>query len=681
MSESTPSRPGGSNRSRVEAEREPTSVLAARPWPVGRRGFLAAGGGTAALYLAGCDALSTDPGGQDESAAGNGEPDALEAPMLVDRVDAGDLPPLEERLPNEPLVVETVEEAGQYGGELISAILGPSEAIQLFRIVGYETLVRWTPDWDPEVIPNIARAVEASDDAREFTFTLREGMRWSDGEPLTADDLVFTQNDIRNNTELFPEQATNQLRAEKVDDYTVRMSFDEPNGLFLQDLARLGGAGSGLVTGGIAPRHYLEQFHADYGDSVDELVSEAGAADWVELLQNKLDLWSNPDLPTLNPWIITMAVGEGERVRLDRNPYYWKTDPDGRQLPYIDHVTYELIADDETILLRVLAGEIDFQLRPVNALANKPVLARDREAGDYDFFDAIPANMNTMALCLNLSHQNEVVRDIFRSKDFRIGLSHAINRPEIIDAVYQGQGEPWQCAPRPDSSLYNEELAKQYTEFDTDLAAEHLDRVVPDVDGDGWRLRPDGERISITIEFATGIWPDYPDALELVQQYWRAVGVHTNVRGMDRSLFLERCEGSEHDAGVWQGSGGLTDVILAPRFYVPIIGGNAAYATSWTQWYQSDGESGEEPPEPMRRQMELYDTQVQATTDPDEQGEAMAEILEIARAEFWVMGINLQPDEYGVAGNRLRNLPRSMPNAWDYPTPAPTNPEQYFLGD
>lgn len=107
-------------------------------------------------------------------------------------------------------------------------------------------------------------------------------------------------------------------------------------------------------------------------------------------------------------------------------------------------------------------------------------------------------------------------------------------------------------------------------------------------------------------------------------------------------------------------------------------GAETIFAIPWADWYASGGETGEEPPAAARRQMELYD-ELLATTDPAEQASAMAEILEIAREEFWVLGINLQPQEFGVANNRLRNVPDEMPNSWLYPTPAPTNPEQYYI--
>ena len=104
--------------------------------------------------------------------------------------------------------------------------------------------------------------------------------------------------------------------------------------------------------------------------------------------------------------------------------------------------------------------------------------------------------MNTVVLALNQTHKNEALRTIFANKDFRVGLSHAINRQEIIDVVFVSQGEPWQLGPRQETPWYNETLAKQFTEFDVDLANERLDAVLPDKDGDGMRSLPGGEPFS-----------------------------------------------------------------------------------------------------------------------------------------------------------------------------------------
>jgi ABC-type transport system substrate-binding protein len=641
-----------------------------------RRRFLASTGAVtfALAALPGCDLLSTDPGGGPDAGRNRGRPGAKEAPMLTDQVKAGKLPKLAERLPKAPLTVQPVEESGAYGGELHSAILGAAEAIQLNRIVGYDYLMRWSPEWEAEPIPNIAESVDVSPDAKQFTFHLRAGMRWSNGDPFTADDVVFAQNDVFNNRDLFPAPAPNPATAEALDPQTVRFTFENPHGLFLQEQAST--IGAALVT---RPARYLEQFHKKYNPDVESLAKKEKFASWTEMFFAKTDTWVNADLPTLFAWKIATGVGDGARVILERNPYYWKVDPDGRQLPYIDRVVYGVISDPEVILTQVLAGDNDFQLRPSNTLANKPVLAKRREAGDFRFSQAVPSNMNTMVLCLNLTHKDRALREVFRNKDFRIGLSHAINRQEIIEAAYQKQGEPYQAAPRPESEFYDEQYAKQYTEFDVKLAAEHLDRVVPEKDSEGFRLRPDGERLSITIEFATAIFPEYPSVLELIRNYAKDVGLDLRIKGQDRALFDVRTgEAQQHEAAVWQGAGGWNDIYLNPYYYLPVSPGATYFARAWWDWYLTGGENGEEPPESTKGQLELWD-QLRATVDMETRTSLMKEILAIARDDFLVLGINLQPEEYATVSNRVRNVPADMPNSWVYPSPGPTNPEQYFI--
>src|SRR5690606_2439363 len=262
----------------------------------------------------------------------------------------------------------------------------------------------------------------------------------------------------------------------------------------------------------------------------------------------KRSMWENPDLPSLQAWKITTPLADGSQAVAERNPFYWKTDPDGRQLPYIDRIVYEYISDPETILTRALAGELSMHSRHINTIRNKPVLAQSRETGGYRFFDITPEQMNTGVISFNLTHTDPVKREVFNNKDFRIGLSHAINREEIIQTVFMSQGEPYQAAPRPESEFYDEEFAKQYTEYDPDLAREYLDRVLPEVDDDGFRLGPDGKRFTFGVQVAIGFRPEDMEVMELVQRYWEEVGVKMNIQPQDRSLFDQRVNGNQHDA-------------------------------------------------------------------------------------------------------------------------------------
>jgi ABC-type transport system substrate-binding protein len=640
----------------------------------------------------GCDFLSTEAdtgeqkqqGKQGGVSAGGSAQKGKEAPELAELVEAGDLPAVEERLPEKPMVVEPIDQIGQYGGTWNSAILGSADVVWLWRTVGYEPLVRWDPEWT-EPIPNVAKSVEVAGSGREYTFKLREGMKWSDGKPFTADDIVFAYEDVLLNEDLTPEVpitfvgGDEPAKIEKVDDYTVKFTFpDEPNGLFLEQLSY-----NGLITSW--PRHYLEQFHEKYNPDVEQLAEEEDAADWISLFTAKAGVaglvdpahYQNQELPTLAAWKVEQPLGEGGRVVVERNPYYWKVDPDGSQLPYIDSVIYDVIPENEAILQRTLEGSIDMHIRHFNTFTNKPVLAQNRDSGGYDFFDAEAASMNTMIIALNLTHEDPVKREIFNNKDFRIGLSYALNRQEIIDVVFQEQGEPFQAAPRPNSPFYNEELAKQYTEYSVEKANQALDRAgYTQRNEDGIRLGPDGNPISFTIEFATEFQPTWPDALELVQDYWQKVGVDVQIKPEDRVIFYERKEANQPDATVWVGDGGGKDVTIEARWYFP-FSLESNHAIPWAEWYISRGQSGQEPPEAAKRQMELYD-ELHATINEDEQAKIMAEILDIAQEEFYVIGTSLPPESYGVVKNNFHNVPE-MYDAALYPQPGPTNPEQYFI--
>lgn len=607
-----------------------------------------------------------------------------EAPVLADLVAQGSLPPVEERLPVTPLVVEPTEQIGVYGGAWRTAIVGGLDLAWLDRTVAYDYLVRWDPAWEA-VIPNIAESWEASADSRTYTFTLREGHKWSDGAPFTVDDILFYAEDVYGNEQLTTGPGANPFTVEKLDELRFAITFEQPNGLFIQNLATTNGS---IWTR--YPRHYLEQFHEAYNTTdLDQRVAEAGAANWVELFQQVSDAipgtstdarFQNLDLPTLYAWKLAEPYGEGTRVRVERNPYYFKVDPEGNQLPYLDEVVFNEVQNNEVLLLQAMNGELDMHVRHINLDSNKAVLAENRESGGYRFFDTVQAIMNHAVVSLNLTHQDPVMREIFQNKDFRIGLSHAINRQEIIDAVFVSQGEPWQLAPRSETPWYNETLAKQFTEYDVDLANEMLDRVLPDKDGGGMRLLPNGEPFSFVVEVAAEINPYWTDVANLVIDYWRAVGVNASLNPEDRSLMYSRKAANEHDCAVWGGDGGLNDAMLEARWYYP-HSDESLWGIAWVVWANRAGGNPQaeamEPPESIQRQIEIYD-EIEETPDPAMQDELFNELLGIAQENYNAIGISLPAMGYGIKKVNLKNVPATMPGAWLYPNPAPSHPETYF---
>jgi len=605
--------------------------------------------------------------------------------MLADLVKAGKLPPVEQRLPANPLVVKPVEKIGKYGGTWRTALKGGQDDAWLTRTIGYDYLVRWDPAWTT-TLANVAESYTANADASEYTFKLRKGMKWSDGEPFTADDIVFWVMDVVNNKDLtaappnFMVAGGKAGTAVKVDDYTVTFKFAAPNGLFIVRNATPDGQGPVQVQA-----KYAKQFHKNYQDAakLDQLVKEAKVDDWVKLFQTKITSvpgtpingrWQNVNLPVISAHVLLTPSATKDPTKAQRNPYYWKVDPEGNQLPYLDGIFYDYIEDLNVLALKAANGEIDMMDRHIATNANKPVFVDNQKKGDYTFFETVPSSMNNMTVSVNLVHKDKQLRAIFQDINFRIGLSYAINRKEIIDVVWVGQGEPYQLGPRPTSPYYNEKLAKQYIEYDVKKANEYLDKVLPKKDANGMRLMPDGKPLSFTLEISNTS-KEWGDAGQMIQKYWKAVGIDMLPKIEDRAILYTHKDAGEYDALVWGGDGGL-DVILEPRWYFP-YSTESQYAVLWSYWYNKDPR-GEEPPAAPKKQMELYD-QLKATGDPKKQDELMKQILQIAQEQFYALGIALPTNGYGIVKNNFKNVPKSMPGAWLYPNPGPTNPEQYFI--
>ena len=613
--------------------------------------------------------------------------DYQESPMLSEMVKAGTLPPVAERLPENPRVVEPVEKVGKYGGTWRSGMVGGSDRNWLFRIAGYEPLMAWDREWSGKVIPNLAESVTSNDTATEFTVKLRKGLKWSDGKPFGSDDIAFFVNDIVGNKDLLPNGIDWMIsggeigKFEKIDDENFKITFKEPYGVFPQRLASVYGVQMTMMA-----KHYCSQFHPGYNkDGLEALQKEAGVGTWTELFIKKCavdteanERWQNPDRPTMEPWVIKDPyVGGATLVTLKRNPYYFKVDTAGNQLPYIDDLSISVNADKQTLVLKVVNGEIDYQDRHINANANRAVFIDAAEKAKIHLVDGPNADMNTTIISLNLTHKDPVKREIFNNKDFRIGLSYAIDRQAIIDSAFVGQGEPWQAAPRKESPFYDEKLAKQYTEFDLAKANEHLDKAYPKKDGEGFRLGPDGKRISFNIMVIPALG-DFLDSTQLVAQYWQAVGVDAKVQTVDRTLFYDRKDNNDQDASVFLGSGGMVDALFEPTFYFPFWN-ESLFAVPWGNWFASGGKSGEEPPAEVRKQMEIY-REITKYADPAKQVELMKQLLEIAADQFYCIGVSTPGPLYSAVKNNLHNVyPR--PFAWTYPSPVASNTEQYYFDD
>ncbi len=607
-----------------------------------------------------------------------------EAPELAVRVAAGELPPVEERLPQDPLVVEPHERIGQYGGTWQMYLI-EEPAVNFDTILNRENLMMWNLDYSG-VVPNVAASVDVNEDATEFTFYLRRGMKWSDGHPFTADDIMFWYEDVFMNEELTHAGAAafhsngEPTVVEKLDDYVVRFIFTAPNGFFLFNLPTSPGAIPTQL-----PRHYLEQFHIRYNpDGIDQLIRAEGVNHWSELFTIKAGLilplstrFVNAERPTLNAWELTAGYFGQPHITAQRNPYYWKVDPAGNQLPYLDRVEFQAFLDADTGLLEALRGQFDVVFNFLNTRINKPLLIDNAEQGNYSFFDIGQPWANITMIAFNLTHDDPIKREIFQNKDFRIGLSHAINRQEIVDLLMVGQGEPWQVAPIPGSALYNERLSTQYLDYNIDLANEYLDRAgYAERDAQGYRLGPDGQRITFTVEVAQ---PVQTDVMELVTEYWQGVGINALLRTQEAQLLLQRRNTNEFDVVVWGEArdSAVVPILTNPGFFLPVA---THFAPRWGHWYSNDL-LAEEPPEEIKQHLALYD-QIQRTTDLDRQTELMAEILELSAEQFYLIGIAREiQTQYGIIKNDFHNVPDWIYGGFPYGPIRPANPPTFFRSE
>ncbi|NPV07621.1 MAG: ABC transporter substrate-binding protein [Anaerolineae bacterium] len=626
---------------------------------ISRRDFLRASGLTAGLALAtACAGATPAPA---EPTAAPVEPTAApaeatpapavteapvskysEAPSLAAKVAAGDLPPVEERLPAEPLIVECIEEPGEYGGDIRRAGLASAGHMTMYL---WEGFTRW--DYRTgrlQITPNIAKGWDVSEDGTTYTFYLRKGMKWSDGHPFTADDVMFWYEDIALNEELMPSfpgwltVAGEKVKIEKVDDYTVTFSWSNPYALLLESMCF-----NGQSNPPFAPRHYLEQFHINYADpdELDSLVKAKNFEAWYQLFQNMNDATINPELPSVWPWVPSVEWGAGKTVPALRNPYYFKVDVNGKQLPYVDRLVTESCANTEVILMKGIAGEVDLQCSQF-MFADYSLLKENEETGDYRILDW----EYNVSPCVYVSQTARDLgqRQVFQTTEFRHALSHALNRDEMNDLFWHGLAKPENTVPSPSDPFYKEGWGQTAIEFDLDRANALLDEAGLDQrDGDGFRLRPDGQRLQLYME-------NYPtfelganaiDIFTQVAEYWRELGIEAQAREVERTLWTQRALGNESDMPAYCAATFLW--ALDPGWFVPY--GNCYWAQAYAEWQRTGGKGGEEPPQEYKQLIEWYDA-LKAEPDPAKRLELGQRIGDQHNEKVYMVGLctpNIDP--------------------------------------
>ncbi len=609
-----------------------------------------------------------------------------EAPELHAQVVAGKLPPLEQRLPIAPLIVTPVEKPGTYGGTWRMAIVaGEDNSPLLSRCLAYEQLVRWNPNWT-RVVPNLAISWTINADATVYRFQLRQGVRWSDGQPFTAHDIVAWIDDVVRDPELTPSPPGWLLAGGRLpectapDDTTVEFRFAVPNAIFLELLASMN---ANELTR--YPAHHLRKVHRRHNPAgAAELMRQTGRS-WIDSFRTVFTPWTwrNPSCPTLDAWIITNAyTPEATAVVAARNPYYWKVDTLGRQLPYLDRVRFEVVTDRAELFRRELAGEVDYNRANYFSYASTPAILEAEKEGRIRTVRAVSSNSNPIAIFLNLNHADPVMRAALGDKRVRIALSKAINRPAIIQQLYSAEAMPWQIAPRPESPFRNRRLGEQFTTYAPEQSKAELEAAgLHARESDGMRLLRDGRLFKLTILVPRPSDPDWPAIMDRVKSDWRAIGVEMEWTFLMRGEFNEQITQNRHDGAIANGSGGFAP-ILEPECFVPATfeyETRMPYGARWARWFSNPQAPGaEKPPAMVEKQMALY-RQVMAEPNRESRAALMTQVLEIAADEFYAIGLCLDPVRVEVRTPGFRNFPASHFDSWLYPDPGPFNPCQFSL--
>lgn len=593
------------------------------------------------------------------SAAAGATEQLLETPSLQARVDSGELPPIEQRLPNTPMRVHLQGEyrPGQHGGQL-RLLMGKQKDIRQMVIYGYARLVGYTPEL--ELQADILQSYDVVDD-RIFTLHLRKGHRWSDGHPFTSEDFRYYWEDIASNPELSKSGPPRALlvdgeppRVEFPDAYTVRYSWKSPNPYFLTALA---GASPLYI---YKPSHYLRQFHARYQDAavLKQMIEQEGKRNWMGVHVNRDRPYkaTNPDLPTLQPWVNT-TTPPSQRFIFERNPYYHRIDQNGRQLPYIDSVALNIVSSG-LVPAKTGAGESDLQARYLR-MDNYTFLKSTAKRNDFDVRLWQTAKGAHLALYPNLNTNDPVYRKLLRNLDFRHALSLAIHRHEINQVVYFRLVQESNNTVLAESPLYKPQYQSDWIEYDLEQANRLLDELgLSERDDRGVRLLPDGRPLEIVVQTA-GESTEQTDVLELIRDSWMKAGIKLYSVPSTREVFRNRIFSGDAVMSIWSG---LENAIATAENSPMELAPTSKYQYQWPQWgafYESGGHSGEEPDLPAARELvELMDQWAHAETHQQRE-QVWHRMLEINREQMFTIGIVNHVPHPVVVSLFLNNVPDS----------------------
>ncbi len=604
-----------------------------------------------------------------------------------------ELAPVAERLPDEPLVVVPYHEVGHYGGTLRALSNANEAGTSDFLSIRHVNLVRYSDDLKT-IVPMVAKSWKWNDDYTELTFTLRKGHKWSDGEPFTAEDVKFWY-DLEMDTNIMEKPKDyvlvggEPMTVEVVDPQTVVFKLPAPKPGLLAHFATHFGQG-------FQPKHFLGQFDPNVNPDADKAAQDLGFengyaaikayfgnSDWTDtgtpMLNSPDKVKSLPKaaMPTLESHFVVAESTEGRHFVA--NPYFFEVDTTGQQLPYINELDEVFINDHEVRLLKLVNAEVDYKSQSLQ-LADAPILLQNQEKGDYTI-DLKPG-IAIHAFSFNTTDEDMEKRKVFDDVRFREAMSIAINRDELNEVAYFGQGEPRQYigfSPAPE--FVDPKWLKYKTEYDPDQAKKLLDDIgMKDTDGDGFRELPNGDQFILNMQFATqGI---AGQVVELVGQYWKDVGINTTVKEVTPDEYRSAQSSNQLDIGLWEKGQPLSIVLANNELFVPPFENYFGHRTGmlWAEWVDTKGEKGVEPPDYVKQMMDDINGFQSAEVGSDEFNKLGARLVENMTKNLLFIGTVISPNPI-YHRNALKNFVPFKTASYEYYRTYPYRPQQWFFAE
>ena len=581
---------------------------------------------------------------------------------------------VEDRLPVADDIFVSTQDAtgaelsiGTYGGTI--NLVGGGGSWDLSRPT-LETIIR--RNTDGSYYPNVIKSYEYNDDYTVWTFHLREGMKWSDGEDFNADDITFwyymchlSNFDTKKSwTALIDKETENYAKLTKVDDYTVTWTFDTAK--YPADFIENGDfkwcwAPSHWLSDLIPSSIYVEnEYWPDTGLSDEQVLANALAKGVDKATIKDLgkavsyNCWNIGGLPTLNSFVLREGETNSSTVcHLDRNAYYWKVDAAGQQLPYCDSIVYTKTSEDGQDQLLFRSGEVD--ILNVNMADIASILSDMGDAAVLRTFSS--TDWGTVSVTFNYTHKDSNYAELFNNINFRHAISIAVDRKELSNLLFDGFLEPGQSAPQLGNFGYDEEWITKWTEYAPETAKSLLAECGLVMGSDGFYDFADGSDFLLTFYgyLDSGAVDQYP----ILEQYYNAVGIKTAWKEYEMATFDIEIDNNDWTAVIQPHTniGGLSMSDRAAPF-VPIIQSAEWYGDFGT-WYGTNGESGVEPTGDMAKLLEIYE-KWEATPNTEEREAYNLEIYEIHKANLWTISYLQSAGNYNLVTSSLKNYPDEL---------------------